>query len=89
MGIGSALASLIYGPTKIAYAVLGTVFGGMAWGLSGGDSEVADAVITPAIRGDYVVTPANLRGEPIEFIGRRQGYETEEIVMEDDLGSMY
>lgn len=71
-GIGSALCSIVYGPVKLVYALGGTVVGGLAWLLSAGDSEVADAVITPAIRGDYVVTPSHLRGEePLEFIGRK------------------
>lgn len=89
IGIGAALASLVYGPVKICYAALGTIFGGMAWGLSGGDADVANAVITPAVRGDYVVTPSNLRGEPLEFIGRRPGYEAEAIVMEEDFDTTY
>jgi hypothetical protein len=71
-GIGSALCSLIYAPTKIVYATLGSVIGGFAWLFSAGDNEVASAVITPAVRGDYVVVPAHLRGEqPLEFIGRK------------------
>jgi hypothetical protein len=70
-GIGAALCSLVYAPVKIVYAVTGGLIGGFAWLLSAGDSDVADAVITPAVRGDYVVTPAILRGErPLEFIGR-------------------
>ena len=33
------------------------------------------AVVTPAVRGDYVVTPALLRGErPIEFFGKDPEY---------------
>jgi hypothetical protein len=90
LGVASAFCSLIYGPVKIAYAALGTVFGGMAWGLSGGDSDVLEAVVTPAVRGDYVVTPAILRGEkPLEFIGRRPGYEEEPAVVEDELEEQY
>ena len=92
LGIGSALCSLIYGPAKVVYATLGTVFGGMAWGLSGGDSDVLHAVITPAVRGDYVVTPAHLLGkEPLEFFGHRPGYgETQEsAVVEDDFEATY
>jgi hypothetical protein len=71
-GIGSALCSLIYAPTKVVYATLGAVIGGFAWLFSAGDNEVASAVITPAVRGDYVVVPAHLRGEQsLEFIGRQ------------------
>ena len=71
VGAVSALASIIYGPVKIVYAGLGLIVGGIAWGLAGGDGEVMSAVVTPAVRGDYVVTPEHLRGErPLEFIGR-------------------
>jgi len=75
IGIASVLCSLVYGPVKVVYATLGLVFGGFAWALSGGDSDVADAVLTPAVRGDYVVTPNHLRGEDnLEFIGRHPDY---------------
>jgi len=71
LGIGSALCSLVYSPFKIVYAIGGGVIGGLAWIFSAGDGEVAGAVISPAVRGDYVVTPDHLRGEkPLEFIGR-------------------
>jgi len=84
LGIGSALTSLVYGPVKVVYAVLGGVIGGIAWGLSGGDSDVLEAVLLPAVRGDYVVTPAILRGEePLEFIGRRPGYGTDAVVQQE------
>jgi hypothetical protein len=74
-GAGAALCSLIYGPVKIVYSALGLVFGGMAWGLSGGNKDVMNAVITPAVRGDYVVTPSHLRGErELEFFGRDPEY---------------
>ena len=90
VGIGSALCSLVYGPTKITYAILGLVFGGMAWGLAGGDADVANAVITPAVRGDYVVTPSHLRGErPLEFIGRRPGYGQEATIVEEEFDATY
>jgi hypothetical protein len=83
-GVASALASLIYGPTKIVYSLLGTVFGGVAWGLSGGDTEVLTAVVSPAIRGDYVITPSHIRGErSIEFVGRRPDYREDMVVLEE------
>jgi hypothetical protein len=84
LGAAAAISSLLYGPIKIAYSTLGLVFGGFAWGLSGGDSQVLDAVVTPAIRGDYVITPSHLRGEkPVEFIGRRPAYREETVVLEE------
>jgi hypothetical protein len=70
LGLGSAVSSLLYAPAKALYASAGVLFGGIAWGLSGGDREVADAVMNPAVRGDYVVTPAHLRGErKLAFMG--------------------
>jgi hypothetical protein len=80
-GVGalSAVSSLIYGPAKILYALTGTLIGGMAWGLSGGDSQVLHAVVSPAVRGDYVVTPEHIRMEKqVEFFGQEPQYrETE------------
>jgi hypothetical protein len=70
-GVGSGLCSLLYAPVKVVYAVGGLLIGGLAFGLSAGDRDVWNAVVTPAVRGDYVVTPAHLRGEDsLEFIGR-------------------
>jgi hypothetical protein len=75
MGALAGLSTLIYAPVKLLYATAGLVFGGIAWGLSGGDSDVMMAVMTPAVRGDYVITPAQLRmEEPIEFFGRDPAY---------------
>lgn len=88
IGAASALCSLIYGPVKIVYATAGLVFGGIAWGLSGGDSQVMQAVLTTAVRGDYVVTPSHLRMErPLEFLGREPGYREIQhaSVVSDDL----
>jgi hypothetical protein len=84
IGTAAALTSLIYGPVKVCYATLGLVFGGMAWGLSGGDSDVMNAIITPAVRGDYVVTPDILRGrDSLEFFGRDPAYRPQADVVAD------
>ena len=70
LGAASALTSLLYGPVKIAMAVSGLVVGGLTYPLSGGDADITMKVINRSVRGDYVVTPANLRGEqPLEFFG--------------------
>ena len=93
-GVGAlaALSTLIYGPVKIVYATMGLLFGGVAWGLSGGDSAVMSAVVTPAVRGDYVVTPRVIRMEDsLEFFGRDPQYRSSrhasvqerDIVVED------
>ena len=74
-GALAALSTLLYGPAKVVYATTGLLIGGLAWGLSGGDGAVMRAVITPSVRGDYVVTPSHLRGEtPLEFFGREPQY---------------
>jgi len=84
LGAAAAISTLVYGPCKIVYSVLGVVFGGFAWGLSGGDSDVMTAVISPAVRGDYVITPSHFRGErPVEFFGRRADYRDETVVLEE------
>jgi hypothetical protein len=74
-GALAAVSTLFYGPAKVVYAGLGLVIGGIAWGLAGGDGDVMRAVVTPSVRGDYVVTPSHLRGErPLEFFGREPQY---------------
>jgi len=74
-GALSALTSLVYAPVKVAYALVGGIIGGFAWLLSAGDYQVMYAVVTPAVRGDYVVTPSHLRGErELEFLGRDPNY---------------
>ena len=78
MGVASALASIVYAPAKIAYATGGLLVGGLAYAFSGGDSEVAETVMTPALRGDYIVTPSQLKGEKkVEFFGRDPAYQPE------------
>jgi hypothetical protein len=69
-GVGAALASVFYIPVKVTYAGLGLVAGGLGYVLSGGRADVANNIIYPAVRGNYVVTPSNLKGaEPIYFVG--------------------
>jgi hypothetical protein len=69
-GVGAALASVFYIPAKVTYAGLGLLTGGLGWALSGGRTDVANNIIYPAIGGNYVVTPSNLKGtEPLYFVG--------------------
>ncbi len=71
LGLTSAFLNLGYGPLKVVYATLGTIIGGAAWGLSGGNQQVARAIIQPAVRGDYVIVPENLTNEkPLVFAGK-------------------
>jgi hypothetical protein len=69
-GIGSVFANIFYMPAKVTYAGLGLVTGGLGYVLSGGNTEVANRIIYPAVGGHYVVTPNHLKGtEPIYFVG--------------------
>jgi hypothetical protein len=79
IGVGTAVASLIYAPLKLTYAFGGLVVGGLAWAFSGGDSSVASIIFTPSLRGDYVVTREQLLGkQEIEFFGRRPEYRSDD-----------
>ena len=69
-GVGAALASVFYIPAKVTYAGLGLITGGLGFLLTGGRADVANNIIYPAVRGNYVVTPSHLKGtEPIYFVG--------------------
>jgi len=71
LGAGAAVCSLVYAPTKLAFAGVGSVVSGLAWMMTGFDSDVARPIFYSAVRGDYVVTPAHLEGRrPLEFVGR-------------------
>ena len=71
LGVAAGLISLLYAPAKVLYAAGGGLVSGLAYVVSAGDMKVVDPILTPALRGDYVVTPAHLRGErQLEFIGR-------------------
>ncbi len=84
VGAAAGLCTLLYSPLKITYAALGLVIGGIAWGLSAGDANVLHALVTPSIRGDYVVTPEHSRGRRnLEFFGREPAYRrAEDVPME-------
>ena len=69
-GVGSVLASMFYSPFKLTYAGLGLITGGLGYVLSAGNTDVANNIISPAVRGNYVVTPRHLKGEePLIFVG--------------------
>jgi len=68
-GLGSVFASVFYTPLKITYAGLGLITGGLGYVLSGGRPEVANNIIYPAVRGSYVITPTQLKGQkPVIFV---------------------
>ena len=77
-GIGTAtvMANLLYGPTKLLYAIGGGLVASIAYAFSGGDVAVARPIVDASLRGDYFVSTGHLRGErDLEFIGRRPDLE--------------
>lgn len=69
-GFGSVVANIFYMPAKVTYAGLGLLTGGIGFVLSGGRADVANDIIYPAVKGNYVVTPSHLKGnEPLYFVG--------------------
>ena len=69
-GVGTVLANVFYMPTKVVYAGLGLVAGGLGYMLTAGRGDVANEIIYPAVKGTYVLTTDHLKGEqPVVFIG--------------------
>lgn len=59
-----------YGAVKTAFAIGGGIVGGLAWAVTGGDTETAKAVWIPSMTGDYVVQAQHLTGEKtLRFVG--------------------
>ncbi|HEU4685131.1 MAG TPA: hypothetical protein VFS39_11580, partial [Nitrospira sp.] len=66
----SWLATVPYGAAKVVYALSGGVVGGLAWVVTGGNTEVAKAIWSPTMMGHYIVQPQNLTGEKsLHFVG--------------------
>ena len=67
---GSGLATIIYFPLKLAFAICGGVVGGLAYGFSGGSEQTAKNIWIPSMYGTYIITPDHLKGDkPIRFLG--------------------
>lgn len=76
LAVSSALLTFVYSPVKIGYCLLGAITGGVAYGLTAGNGEVAMKIIEPAVRGTYVITPAILTGEEeLHFVGPSRAQE--------------
>ncbi len=72
--VGSWLLSIPYCVGKSAFAVAGSVVGGLGYVFSGGNVKTAQSVWTTSIYGTYILRPSHLRGEePIEFLGKVDG----------------
>jgi hypothetical protein len=72
VGIGAAtlVANVGYIPAKTVYAILGGITGGAGYALTGGNEQAANSIWRSSLGGDYVLTPAMIRGDaPIHFSG--------------------
>ena len=66
----SWLATVPYGAAKIVYAVSGGLVGGLAWVMTGGNTDIAKAIWSPTMTGHYIVQPQNLTGDrALHFVG--------------------
>jgi hypothetical protein len=73
VGLAAAVvgANLFYVPAKLAYAAAGALTGAVVLVIAH-DTSVANAVWTPTLGGDYVVTAEHVRGNaPLHFAGGR------------------
>jgi hypothetical protein len=71
MKVASWALTVPYCAAKAAFAVAGSVVGGLGYAFSGGDSKAAESVWTTSVYGTYILRPAHLRGEePIHFLGK-------------------
>ncbi|MGH7815160.1 MAG: hypothetical protein ACREQI_14300 [Candidatus Binataceae bacterium] len=69
-GAGAVFGSLLYIPCKLVYAITGSLVGGGAWLLTGGNTQTADTIWRSSLGGDYVLTPDMISGnQPINFSG--------------------
>ena len=73
----SWLATVPYGAAKVVYAVSGGLVGGLAWVMTGGNTDIAKAIWSPTMTGHYTVQPQNLTGErPLHFVGGSESDQT-------------
>lgn len=69
--VASWLLTVPYCVGKSAFAVAGSVVGGLGYAFSGGNSKTAETIWATSVYGTYILRPAHLRGEePIHFLGK-------------------
>jgi hypothetical protein len=70
MKVASWALTVPYCAAKAAFAIAGSVVGGLGYAFSGGDLRTAESVWTTSVYGTYILRPTHLRGEePIHFLG--------------------
>jgi hypothetical protein len=69
-GVGAVASNVIYVPAKLVYGTLGGIAGGAGYALSGGNTQVSNAIWRSSLGGDYIITPKMVTGEdPVHFSG--------------------
>ncbi len=77
--VASWVLTVPYCVGKSAFAVAGSVVGGLGYAFSGGNSKTAETIWTTSVYGTYILRPAHLRGEePIHFLGKPEESERSE-----------
>jgi hypothetical protein len=80
MQVGSWLLTVPYCVGKNAFAVAGSVVGGLGYAFSGGNSKTAETIWTTSVYGTYIIRSAHLRGEePIQLFGKPNGSQGEPV----------
>ena len=80
MKVASWALTVPYCAAKAAFAVAGSVVGGLGYAFSGGDTKAAESVWTTSVYGTYILRPAHLRGEePIHFLGTSEDRSNEPV----------
>ncbi|HSF67141.1 MAG TPA: hypothetical protein VLA67_06890 [Nitrospiraceae bacterium] len=68
--VASWLLTIPYCAGKSAFAIAGSVVGGLGYVFSGGNAKTAESVWAKSVYGTYILRPPHLRGEePIHFLG--------------------
>ena len=78
--VASWLLTVPYCAGKSAFAIAGSVVGGLGYAFSGGNSETTQTIWTNSVYGTYILRPAHLRGEePIHFLGNADNDQSDSI----------
>ena len=78
--VASWLLTVPYCAGKSAFAIAGSVVGGLGYAFSGGNSQTAQSIWTKTVYGTYILRPAHLRGEePIHFLGKSDDDQSEHM----------
>jgi hypothetical protein len=85
-GALAMLSNVAYMPAKLLYSITGGITGGLAFLLTGANTDVAENIWVPSMGGTYVLTPRMMRGDDeIVFAASREATHTS-AAPADELG---